>query len=150
MLVVDIDLFLSYFNELKKLSPTISDPDQKATILERMVALYQGDLLEDELYEDWAFAEREELRSIYFGAVMELANIYIMGGDNGKAEKLLLRILDMDQYNEEACLCLLRLYMTTNQKGRAVKLYSKFADRFEKELNIRPDDKLSAVIHEQV
>jgi DNA-binding SARP family transcriptional activator len=150
MLVVDIDLFLSYFNELKKLPPTISDPDQKTTILERMVALYQGDLLEDELYEDWAFAEREELRSIYFGAVMELANIYIMGGDNGKAEKLLLRILDMDQYNEEACLCLLRLYMTTNQKGRAVKLYSKFADRFEKELNIRPDDKLSAVIHEQV
>jgi DNA-binding SARP family transcriptional activator len=149
MLVVDVDLFLSHFNELKKLPPDKSDMEQKKTILERMVDLYKGDLLEEELYEDWAFAEREELRSIYFGSVMELVNIYIVDGEQREAEKLLLKTLARDQYNEEACLCLIKLYIAANQKGRAVKLYSKFVSRFERELNIKPDERLSILIKGQ-
>lgn len=146
MLVVDVDLFLAHFTDLEKFSPGESGREQKKDILERMIALYQGDLLEEEIYEDWTFAEREELRSVYFVTVMELADIYIMDGDMNKAEKLLLKTLTMDQYNEEACLRLLKLYIAANQRGRAVRHYAGFAKRFEKELGVKPDERLSAVI----
>ncbi|KJS16697.1 MAG: hypothetical protein VR69_08230 [Peptococcaceae bacterium BRH_c4b] len=148
LLAVDVDSFLAFSNELKVLPPNKSGNGQKKIILERMVALYRRDFLEEEVYEDWAFAEREELRSIYFGSVIELAGIFIMNGDNRKAEKLLLNTLAMDPYNEEACLCLLKLYIATNQRGRAVKLYSDFVNRFEKELRIKPDERLASVFKE--
>jgi len=149
LLAVDVDSFLSLSGELKALPPNKNGSGQKKTILERMVALYRGDYLEEDIYEDWTFAEREELRSIYFGSTIELANVYVMNGDKNKAEKLLLKILAIDPYNEEACLCLLKLYIATNQRGRAVKLYSNFVNRFEKELRIKPDERLALVFKEQ-
>jgi DNA-binding SARP family transcriptional activator len=109
--------------------------------------LYRGDFLEED-DEDWVFAQREELRSVYFESVIELANIYIINGDRRKAEKLLLNTLAMDLYNEDVCLCLLKLYIATNQRGRAVKFYSSFADRFERELGIKPAQELAAAIKE--
>jgi DNA-binding SARP family transcriptional activator len=73
MLVVDIDIFLGCFHELKMLPATKNNMQKKKTILEQMMDLYQGDLLEEELYEDWTFAEREELRSIYLESALGLA-----------------------------------------------------------------------------
>jgi DNA-binding SARP family transcriptional activator len=110
-----------------------------------MVALYRGDFLEED-DDDWVFAKREELRSIYFGTVIELANLYVMSEENQKAEKLLLNTLTRDLYNEQVCLCLLKLYIATNQRGRAVKFYSSFADRFQRELGIKPAQELAAAI----
>jgi ATP/maltotriose-dependent transcriptional regulator MalT/DNA-binding SARP family transcriptional activator len=147
LLAVDADKFLAHFEDLKKLPANISDRGRKKTILERMVALYRGDFLEED-DEDWVFAQREELRSVYFESVIELANIYIINGDRRKAEKLLLNTLAMDLYNEDVCLCLLKLYIATNQRGRAVKFYSSFADRFERELGIKPAQELAAAIKE--
>jgi len=149
LLEVDVDSFLAHLDELKKMPGHINSRGRKKTLLERMVALYRGDFLGGETYEDWAFAEREDLRSLYLWSASELASIYIMDGDNNQAEKLLLKILATDQYNEEACLCLLKLYITTNQRGRAIKLYSSFADRFEKELGIKPDERLALAIRAQ-
>jgi len=144
LLTVDVDAFLACLEELKRLPPDRDNTEHKKTVLEKTIPLYRGDLLEQDGYE-WVFAEREELRSLYFTSVMELVDIYITGGDNLKAEKLLLEALTMDPYHEEACLRLLRLYVSTSQRGRAVKLYSDFLNRFEKELSIRPDQKLLSV-----
>jgi len=144
LLTIDVDAFLACLEELKKL-PANGDGTGRKKILEKMIPLYRGDLLENDGYE-WVFAQREELRSLYFSSVIELADIYITGGDNLKAEKLLLKALAMDPYHEEACLRLLKLYIATNQRGRAVKLYSDFANRFEKELDIKPDERLELVI----
>jgi DNA-binding SARP family transcriptional activator len=142
---VDVDKFLTHFEELKKPPTNISDRAHKSATLERMVALYRGDFLEED-DDDWVFAKREELRSIYFGTVIELANLYVMSEENQKAEKLLLNTLTRDLYNEQVCLCLLKLYIATNQRGRAVKFYSSFADRFQRELGIKPAQELAAAI----
>ena len=41
-----------------------------------VLALYKGDLLPEDLYEDWAVARRETLRQLYLNLLIELANIY--------------------------------------------------------------------------
>jgi len=146
LLTVDVDAFLASFRELRKLPLNTDSRTQRKIILEKMIVLYQGDFLEKDRYEDWAFAERERLRSIYSGAVMELANIYMAEGDYRKAEELLLQVLTSDQFNEEACLCLLKLYVATNQRSRAARLCSSFVERFEQELGMKPDERLGLAI----
>lgn len=145
-LTVDVDLFLAHFEELKKLPE--KNLEEKKEILEMLVLLYQGDLLEEELYEDWTFTEREGLRSIYLRAAADLSGIYARDNEGDKAEKLLLKMLSNDRYNEEACLRLLELYISNNQKSRAVRLYEKFSSRFEKDLGIQPNHSLLAAIKE--
>jgi DNA-binding SARP family transcriptional activator len=54
-------------------------------------------------------------------------------------------ILKKDPYNEDACLGLLQLYIATHQKGRAALLHKKFVRRFEKDLNMKPHEKLSSI-----
>ena len=147
-LEVDIDSFLALSNELKILSEYNNGKEHKKILLDRMVTLYQGDFLEEDIHEDWAYAHREELRSINFSSAIELADLYSINGDKSKAEKLLLKILTIDQFNEEACLCLLKLYISANQRGRAAKLYSTFENRYKKELSIMPDERLALVIKE--
>jgi len=143
---VDVDLFLTCLKELSGRYDT--GRKKRKELLEELVSLYRGDFLEEEIYEDWTFSEREALKSAFFESAIELSGIYIGEGDTKKGEILLLKILSIDRYNEEACLRLLKLYVSTNQRSRAVKLCSHFSDRFEKDLGIKPDKRLSAVIED--
>ncbi len=51
---------------------------------------------------------KENSCSVYFRSAIELADIFWREGDDRQAEKLLLKIMAMDYYNEEACLGLLQ------------------------------------------
>lgn len=142
--LVDVDMFLAIYAELRKLTPGKNVREKRKILLERMVELYRGDFLEEDIYEDWTYAEREELRSAYLTAVNELAAIYLDDRDN-RTEKLLLKALTIDPYNESACHCLLRLYLGINQKSKAAKLYSSFVNRFKNDLGIMPDEKITQI-----
>lgn len=148
-LVVDVDTFLELADKAQLLSHNKSSPAQKKALLKKIVDLYRGGFLEEDLYEDWTFSYREELCSVYFRSALELAALHLTDRETRKAEKLLLKLLSLDQYNEDACLLLLKLYYSENQRGRAVRLYADFVRRFEKDLQIKPDPRLAAVINEQ-
>lgn len=139
-LILDTDLFLSYNEKLRNLSK--DDLCKRKDTLEKLVDLYRGDLLEEDLYDDWTFADREEYKSIFIDSFLELADIYIKNSEHDKAEKHLLKMLSIDQYNEDACKCLIELYIAKKQKSRAIRLYSVFTKRFENDLGIKPDIKL--------
>lgn len=148
ILAVDIDEFLSLHDRIKGLPFTKATQVQRMSILGKMVSLYRGNLLEDELYEDWTFFTREELKSIYIESALSLAADYVEIKENEKAEKLLLQTLAADPYNEEACLFLIKLYVYANQRGRAIKLYNNFEVRIMKDLNIKPDERLASVVRD--
>ncbi|MGD0152626.1 MAG: BTAD domain-containing putative transcriptional regulator [Thermacetogeniaceae bacterium] len=155
-LSVDVDEFISLYRELDHTSASGAGRDgmagdgdanqAKTAVLEKMIALYQGDLLKEDAYLDWAFEAREELKSLFLEASLSLVSIYLARGEYNKAEGQLLRTLDIDRYNEEACLHLLNLYTSINQRGRAAKLYADFASRLRKELDIKPDARLAAAV----
>ena len=111
-----------------------------------MTSVYSGDLLCEELYTDWAFADRESYKSIFQETVTALASLYIEKREINMAERLLLKALSIDPYNEEACFMLLQLYVSLNQRSRAAKLYLDFEKRLLKDLNIRPDERLSNTV----
>ncbi|MEW6622963.1 MAG: BTAD domain-containing putative transcriptional regulator [Bacillota bacterium] len=144
-LLVDTEMFLSLYDELKQLPDSEYGKVKRTKLLERMVSIYKGNILEDEIYEDWTFFEREEFKSKFLESVLSLNSIYMDRQEHEKAEKLLLKTLALDPNNEEACLCLLNLYISTNQRTRAIKLYANFEKRLKEELDLEPDEKLSSV-----
>jgi DNA-binding SARP family transcriptional activator len=129
----------------------------RVAILEKMIDLYRGPLLEGEDYLDWALEAREHLESLFLEASISLAVICMSRGElaesageheraveeYGRAEELLTRALNTDRHNEEVCLHLIRLYTATSRKGRAIKLYDDFTKRLQQELGIQPDVKLA-------
>ena len=142
MLSIDTDEFLSLYDEYKSNRKKGIGEKRLLPILERMNTIYSGDLLAEEIYSDWTFVNREAYKSIFQETVTALASLYIEVQESNMAEKLLLKVLSIDPYNEEACLMLLRLYISLNQRSRAAKLYSDFEKRLIKDLDIRPDVRL--------
>jgi DNA-binding SARP family transcriptional activator len=147
MLTVDMDEFLVLHDKYVKQRK--SDASEKGLIplLERMNGIYSDDLLSEELYADWTFTDREVSKSIFLDTAATLASLYALQKDTHTAEKLLHKVLYVDPYNEQVCLKLLALYVSKAQRSRAVKLYSEFEKRLMKDLNIKPDPRLSRMIN---
>ena len=143
MLSIDTELFLSLFDEYKSKCKKNIDKKQLLSILEKTNSIYSGDLLSAEIYADWTFTDRETYKTIFQETVTALASLYIEENEINMAEKLLLRTLSIDPYNEEACLMLIKLYVSVNQRSRAAKLYLDFEKRLIKDLDIKPNEKLS-------
>jgi len=120
--------------------------DKQVKLLERMLFLYKGDLMENSEYGDMVINERERLKSIFMGACCKLSAIYIKREELLKAEETLRRAAAAEPYSENICLEQLRLYMLQGRKSKAVKLYYSFKNRLEQELGISIDSRLTEAI----
>lgn len=103
--------------------------------LAEIVELYNGDLLPQDIYEDWTFLEREHIKSKFLEAAHRLSQIYIEEGALDEAEVLLMKTLAADPYEEAACALLVNLYNKTGRKSAAQGISRTFAKRLEKQLD---------------
>lgn len=62
---------------------------------------YTGDFLEDDPYDGWAGAVREEARATYLAVARSLVQLCRKAGDTGTAVRYLHRILAKDSYDEQ-------------------------------------------------
>lgn len=146
-LELDIHEFLRLHGELSLVTGSPLQAEQKqADILERMLSVYRGDLMEDSDFGDLVFHERERFKAIFMEACQKLSSIRIKGGELRQAEEILRRALAAEPYNENVCLELLQLYMSQGKKSKAVKLYYSFKKRLEQELDIKVDRQLTEAI----
>jgi DNA-binding SARP family transcriptional activator len=99
------------------------------TALQAAEATYAGDFLEEDRYEDWAVAMREEVLAVYQSAVMALAQIAANSGDYDAAVRYYLRILERDGYNERAHLGLVATLERDGRHGEARRQYRAYAER---------------------
>jgi ATP/maltotriose-dependent transcriptional regulator MalT/DNA-binding SARP family transcriptional activator len=99
--------------------------------LEEAEAAYQGDFLEEDLYEDWAIPAREEARATYISVTRWLADQARATGKHDSAVRYLLRLLWRDPYDENAHLDLVRVAIAARRHGEARRLYSQYCARME-------------------
>ena len=142
-LELDIHEFLDLYSQLSDTSQT---EQKQVDVLERMISVYQGDLLEGSDYGDLVFHERERYKSIFLEACQKLSSIYIKREELRRAEEILKHALATEPYNENLCLELLTLYLLQGRRSKAVKLYYSFKKRFEQELAIKVDKRLTEAI----
>ena len=143
---VDADRFSSLLHRWKKLRQEAAGGGEARAALEEAVALYRGHLLEEELYEDWSYFEREELKSAFLEAALALAALYREEKSGSDAERILLKVLALDRYSEEACLELIKLYLAAGRRARAAELYLSFEKKMVQELGIKPDRQIAALL----
>jgi DNA-binding SARP family transcriptional activator/tetratricopeptide (TPR) repeat protein len=98
---------------------------------------YAGDLLEEDLYEDWAVGAREDARDVYVRVARCLAADAREAGDHDGAVRFLLRVLERDAYDEDAHLALATAYSEAGRHGEARRAFRAYRVRMD-EIGVEP------------
>jgi DNA-binding SARP family transcriptional activator len=116
---------------------------------EAALALYEGDLLTEDLYEDWAAARREQLRALRQELLAKLAALYEARGEYGRSVERLKQLVADDASNEEAHRRLMSLYARAGNRRQAIRQYEQCRDTLRRELGAEPE--LATVeLHERI
>ncbi len=87
------------------------------------LALYGGDYLPDDLYNDWTCARRLELRSDHQALMLHLSGLCGARGDLAEAEQWLHAVLAADPCREEAAQRLMALLAADERHGEVARVY---------------------------
>ncbi len=112
---------------------------QNIATYQAALALYSGDLLPDDRYEDWSSELREALHQDHLGLLIGLAKLLENQQEYSIAIETLKKALDADSANEEAHASLMRLYAATGQRQLALRQYQVLEETLQRELEAQPD-----------
>jgi ATP/maltotriose-dependent transcriptional regulator MalT/DNA-binding SARP family transcriptional activator len=130
---IDVERFLSMTADGLD-SVRRGDVSRGIPILSAATAAYTGDFLEENPYDDWAIAAREEARAAYVSALRPLAQ---HAADVDAAVISLLRILETDRYDEQAHLALVRALADAGRHGEAHRHYLNYRRAMD-DLGVEP------------
>lgn len=99
--------------------------------------IYAGDFVEEDLYEDWAVATREEARAQLLTVLRLLARLAAGRGDDESAVQYLSQLLEREPYDEDAWLCLVAGLLRLRRHGQARRSYAAYA-RHMNEIGVVP------------
>jgi DNA-binding SARP family transcriptional activator len=128
-LTVDVERFLTAASAaLAALRD--GSPDAGAS-LAAAEAAYSGDFLEEDAYEEWAIALREEARAAYTEVARALAEDASTRGQADAATRYYLRVLERDPYDEPAHLGLVAALDAAGRHGEARRRFRAYCARME-------------------
>jgi DNA-binding SARP family transcriptional activator/TolB-like protein/Flp pilus assembly protein TadD len=116
---------------------------------ESALELYEGELLEEDRYEDWAAPRREQLSLLAQKLIAKLARLYEASGQLQQSIEQHHRLLSFDAINEAAHRDLMRLYAASGSRHQALQQYQHCRDALRKELDAEPEP-ATKKLHEQI
>jgi predicted ATPase/DNA-binding SARP family transcriptional activator len=147
----DIWLDVDHFNSLLGQSRAQKDVAQRVSLLADAAKLYRnhfltGFSLKDALtFNEWAFAESEELRSSLAEALNTLSEDYIYLGEAERAIPYARRLITLDPLNEASHRKLMEVYIQAGQHSAALKQYQTCEQILRKELGLDPQPETLAL-----
>jgi DNA-binding SARP family transcriptional activator len=134
---LDVDAFERHAEGGRRLEAA---GDQAGAIAEYELAveLYQGDLLDDDPYEDWPVLTREHLRLGYLDLLDRLSRLVFGQGRYAASAALCRRIIERDRCREDAHRRLIRCYSRQGQPQLALRQYLACAKALRAELDLDP------------
>jgi DNA-binding SARP family transcriptional activator len=127
--------------------------DGTPAALERVVALYQGDLLaghavDETLFEEWLVRERERLRELALEALARLLNHQTKTELLDPAIQTAARLLALDPLQEAVHRTLMRLYARQGRRASALRQYQSCTQALQRELGVEPEKETQALYRE--
>jgi DNA-binding SARP family transcriptional activator len=112
--------------------------------VEGALALYAGDLLPENRFEDWAETRRAQLRDAVVPLLLDQATARESRGDTRGTIASLERLIGLDQLHEEAYARL----MSLEDRHVALRWYERLTEVLRKELEVEPSDEVQRVYRE--
>lgn len=134
---VDVDAFTA------ALTAAARQPDP--ALYREAAALYRGDLLPDDPYEDWAMGRRDELRARHVEGLVALAALLEGAGDPAGAAQALERATASEPAGEGAHLALMRLHVRQGRPVEALRQYHVLRGALRDALDIEPGPEARAL-----
>lgn len=114
-LSVDLDEFEKLANN------ALRNDDLEAA--QKAIELYRGDLLTEDIYEDWIYTRRESMRILFRKTATKTAEIYARNGEHAKSIEILNKLISEDSADEFIHRLLMRFYAETGSKYQALKQF---------------------------
>ena len=115
----------------KNLSAAVSEYQQAAEI-------YNGEFLEEEIYEDWSSLDRENLKEIFLVILDKISENFMHTAKYNEAIIVCEGILKKDNCREDIYRRLMTCYAYLGQRSKALKLYHKCSKMLKAELEAEP------------
>jgi predicted ATPase/DNA-binding SARP family transcriptional activator len=109
------------------------------TAFHAALALYTGDLLVDDRYEEWAEARRTTLRAKLLALLARLGHLHVTRNEFGQAIEAYQRLLALEPTHEEASVALIRLYAGQGQRALALTQFQRLAAALRRDLDVAPE-----------
>ena len=122
---------------------------KKLEVYEAALALYAGELLPEDRYEDWATYRRETLRSLYLQLIKDLAHLYDHSQKYENAIDWLNRGLERDPTDEDLHASLMQDYAWLGLCSKALRQYDRMQEILKKELDLKPNPALQK-LHQSI
>lgn len=103
---------------------------------EKIVELYKGDFLSEELYADWCYMEREYLKDKFLTSLMKMAECHERLRNFSEAISTLYHVLKVDIYREDAYQKLMMLCDKAGRKGEMIRAYNLCRKAIEEDLEL--------------
>jgi DNA-binding SARP family transcriptional activator len=107
---------------------------------EQAEALYAGDYLEDDVYEDWTIVRREQLKDLYLEILGRLALMSFRGEAHHAAIRYCHKIVTADPCREDAYQMLMQSHGALNQPARAGAWYAVCRTKLMREVGSGPSE----------
>jgi predicted ATPase/DNA-binding SARP family transcriptional activator len=106
---------------------------------EAALALYAGELLPEDRFEDWAAYRRENLRALHLQMIKDFAHLYESSQEYENAVEWLNRGLESDPTDEDLHASLMRNYAWLGWCSKALRQYDRLEEVLKRELDLEPD-----------
>ena len=115
------------------------------TALSEALELYRGDFLADDPYADWAFSEREYLRSLAGRSLAAMAQIALGGGRLVAAADHLQRLAQLEPFDSHVHRMLIEVCLRRGRRTEALRHYHALRARLQRAFGEAPDFELTTV-----
>ncbi len=143
---VDADEFERVIEQARQVEAR--DPMQALRLYRHALVYYQGDYLQDALYEDWASEERERLMDLYLTTASHVAELLVEQGAYEEAIQLCHQILAKDSCWEEAYYLLMLCHSQQGNRSLALRTYERCVKHLHTELGVTPSSQTAALFRQ--
>ena len=117
--------------------------------LEQAMNLYEGDLISDEPFAEWVFAEREAMRSLAWKALSRLVEHHLKHGDLPAATTQLERVAELRPLDDDVQRRLIGLFLQQGRHSDASRRFATFRQRMLDQFGQEPGFSLTELASNQ-
>jgi DNA-binding SARP family transcriptional activator len=143
---VDLDEFDALVSTgLETSAETRAGRSQAISYLDRAMDLYRGDLFAEEPFAEWAFEERETMRTLACHALEALVEHHLASRELAAATRNLERYASLQPLDSDVHQTLIRTYLEQGHRSEAQRRYAAFRRRLIHEFGEEPEFRLSDI-----